>query len=191
MKIKTRDMILISMFAALTAIGAFLKIPMQPVPFTLQIVFCAYSGLFLGGKNGLYSQLLYIGIGLIGIPIFAYGGGISYIFNPTFGYLIGYALCAYTIGKCTEGLKKVTFTKVLMATLLGLSLVYLVGVSYMYMIYNLYLNKAMSISKAIAAGFTPFLIQDIVKCIIVAITAVYVVPVLRKAGYIKMKNSFE
>lgn len=113
MKIKTRDMILISMFAALTAIGAFIKIPTPIVPFTLQYLFCAYSGVLLGAKHGLYSQLLYVGIGLMGIPIFANGGGPTYIFQPTFGYLLGFILCAYVIGKSTEKLKKLLLWKLL------------------------------------------------------------------------------
>lgn len=188
MKLKTRDMILISMFAALTAVGAFLKIPMQPVPFTLQFLFCLYAGVFLGGKNGLYSQLLYIGIGLIGIPIFTYGGGFTYIFNPTFGYLVGFALCSYIVGKYTERVEKVNFINIFLPGVLGLAVVYLLGVGHMYMIYNLYLGKAMSISKAIAVGFTPFLLQDLVKVGIVAFTAVYVVPVLRKTGLVNAHN---
>ncbi len=186
MKLKTRDMILISMFAALTAIGAFLKIPMQPVPFSLQLLFCLYAGVFLGGRKGLYSQLLYIGIGLIGIPIFTYGGGPTYIFNPTFGYLVGFALCTYVVGKLTERLERITFIKIFLPGVLGILMVYLLGVAHMYMIYNLYLGKAMSLNKAVAVGFTPFLIQDLIKVAIVGFTAVYVVPVLRKTGLVNI-----
>ena len=70
MRLKTKDMILIALFAALTAIGAFIKIPTPLVPFTLQYLFCAYSGILLGAKHGLYSQLLYLGVGLMGFPVF-------------------------------------------------------------------------------------------------------------------------
>ncbi|MCY6484700.1 biotin transporter BioY [Clostridium aestuarii] len=182
MNIKTRDMILISMFAALTAIGAFIKIPTPIVPFTLQFLFCAYAGIFLGSKHGLYSQVLYVGIGLIGIPIFANGGGPMYILQPTFGYLIGFIICAYIIGKLTENIEKVTAIRILGPVLLGLFFVYLCGVSYLYMIVNLYLGKAMSVKGAIAAGFIPYITSDLILSVLVALTAVAVVPVLKKSG---------
>ncbi|SHJ48771.1 biotin transporter BioY [Tepidibacter formicigenes] len=185
MKIKTRDMILISIFAALTAIGAFIKIPTPIVPFTLQFLFCAYSGIFLGGKYGMYSQLLYVGIGLIGIPVFANGGGITYIFQPTFGYLIGFIVCSYVVGKLTENLDKVSFTKIFAPVLIGLFFVYLFGVSYLYMIINLYMKKEMSIRSAIAAGFTPYITSDLILSVLVSVTSLYVIPAIRKAGFKK------
>lgn len=182
MKISVRDMILISMFAALTAIGAFIKIPTPIVPFTLQFLFCSYAGIFLGSKNGMLSQLLYIGIGLVGIPIFANGGGVTYIFQPTFGYLIGFALCTYIVGKFTEKLEKITFIKVWIPILIGLFVIYVMGVSYLYMIFNTYLGKDMSMKAAIVAGCLPYITTDVIQSIIIAYTAKYVIPALRKAG---------
>lgn len=181
---KTRDMILISLFAALTAIGAFLKINIGAVPFTFQFFFCAYAGVFLGSKRGGLSQIIYITMGLIGIPIFANGGGITYIFNPTFGYLIGYFVCTFTIGYLTERMKKITFIKILGAVLLGLFFTYLIGVPYLYMIIKLYLGKGdYSVHSALVAGFLPFIIPDIIKSIIVASSSMLVLPRLRHAGY--------
>ena len=104
---KTRQMILIALFAALTGIGAFIKIPTPLVPYTLQYLFCAYAGIFLGSKDGLYSQLLYISIGLVGFPIFASGGGPAYVLQPTFGYLMGFAAGAYVIGLLIKKLKNI------------------------------------------------------------------------------------
>ena len=109
---KTRQMILIALFAALTGIGAFIKIPTPLVPYTLQYLFCAYAGIFLGSKDGLYSQLLYISIGLVGFPIFASGGGPAYVLQPTFGYLMGFAAGAYVIGLLIKKLKNMSFVKV-------------------------------------------------------------------------------
>lgn len=186
MKIKTRDMILISMFAALTAIGAFIKIPTPIVPFTLQFLFCAYSGIFLGSKHGLYSQLLYVSIGLIGIPIFASGGGPAYVLQPTFGYLIGFIICAFVIGKLTENIEKVSLIKILIPVLIGLLFVYLFGVTYLYMILTVYMKKEISMAKAIAIGFSPYIASDLIISFFVAATAVYVVPALRKAGFRKL-----
>lgn len=138
---KTRQMILIALFAALTGIGAFIKIPTPLVPYTLQYLFCAYAGIFLGSKDGLYSQLLYISIGLVGFPIFASGGGPAYVLQPTFGYLMGFAAGAYVIGLLIKKLKNMSFIKVYSIITIGLMMVYLLGVSYMYLIVNFYLNK--------------------------------------------------
>lgn len=183
MKLTLREMILISIFAALTAVGAFIRIPTPLVPFTLQFLFCAYSGIFLGAKKGLYAQLLYVTIGLIGIPIFANGGGPTYILQPTFGYLLGFMACAYIIGYVSQNIGKVTFIKILSATLLGLSSVYLLGVTYLYLIVNLYLHKQMAVSTAITVGFLPYITADLLLSILVALTAMRILPILQKSGY--------
>lgn len=182
--ISVREQILIAIFAALTAIGAFIRIPTPLVPFTLQFLFCAYAGVFLGARHGLYSQLLYVGIGLLGIPVFANGGGPAYVLQPTFGYLLGFITCAYVIGRLTEAMTKVSFTRLVFAVLTGLFFVYLCGVSYLYLIVNLYLGKSMSISAAIAVGCLPYITADLILSFLVAATAIYVVPVLRRAGYL-------
>ena len=72
---KTKDLVLIALFAALTAAGGFINIPTPFVPFSLQFLFCAYAGVLLGAKRALLSQLLYLAIGLAGLPVFTKGGG--------------------------------------------------------------------------------------------------------------------
>lgn len=183
MNLPLRELILISIFAALTAVGAFIKIPTPLVPFTLQFLFCAYSGIFLGGKKGLYSQLLYVAIGLTGIPVFASGGGPAYVLQPTFGYLLGFIACSYTIGQLVQKFTRITFIKVFSTVLLGLSLVYLCGVGYLYLIVNFYLHKQMSLQAAIAAGFLPYITSDLILSVIIALTAIRIIPILKKSGY--------
>ena len=86
---KIKDIILTALFAALTAIGAFLKIPFPLAAITMQSFFTAMAAILLGRKYGALSQGVYVLIGLVGIPIFALGGGFSYVFQPTFGFLLG------------------------------------------------------------------------------------------------------
>ena len=74
-KITTREMTLCALFTVLTAVGAFIKIPIPVVPFTLQFLFTMMAGLLLGGRLGAASVGLYALLGLIGLPIFAEGGG--------------------------------------------------------------------------------------------------------------------
>ena len=100
--IKTRDLIYCALFAALTAIGAFLHFQLFQATITLQFFFTAMAGLLLGAKLGALSQLLYVVLGLVGVPIFAAGGGFGYVFNPTFGFLLGLIPTAWVIGKIAE-----------------------------------------------------------------------------------------
>ena len=95
-------MILCALFAALTAVGAFFKIPFALAAISLQFLFTAMAGVLLGAGYGALSQAVYVLIGLVGVPIFALGGGFSYIFQPTFGFLLGLIPCAFVIGKLAK-----------------------------------------------------------------------------------------
>ena len=77
--LNTRNLILVALFTALTAIGAFLRIPMPMVPFTLQNLFSTLAGLLLGSYLGAVSVGIYVLLGLAGVPVFTSGGGIGYV----------------------------------------------------------------------------------------------------------------
>ena len=96
---RTKEMVLFGLFTALIAIGAFIKIPVPVCPFTLQLLFTTLAGLILGSRNGACSVGLYVLLGLAGVPVFTEGGGPSYIFQPTFGYLIGFIAGAWLTQK--------------------------------------------------------------------------------------------
>lgn len=181
----TRDLILVAMFAALTAIGAFIKIPIPYVPLTLQYLFCALSGIILGSRLGALSQIVYVVIGLAGIPVFTQGGGINYIFKPTFGYLIGFIVAAYVIGKLREKTKELTFIKSIGILLLGLFFIYLFGVVYLYISYNLYLGIQVSFYFAFFHGLVVCIAGDMLITVFVAYISVKLIPLLKKFGYIK------
>lgn len=158
------------------------------MPFTLQYFFCALGAMILGSKKGALSQSLYVLMGLIGIPIFTQGGGIQYIFNLTFGYLIGFILGAFVIGKITENTKKITNIKILIACILGLIIIYLLGVIHMYIIYNFYLGQVVGIWKIINIGILAFLPGDLILSLMISIVGVKVIPVLRRLGYVNVEK---
>ena len=182
---KLQWMILTAIFAALTAIGAFIKIPTPTVPFTLQFFFCAFAGLLLGKKYGLYSQLLYIFIGLAGMPVFTNGGGPSYLLQPTFGYLIGFALCAFIIGAGCHNKEKLRFFPLFFTIVFGLLIVYLFGILHLYIILDLYLGKTLSFMQLLWIGFLPYILFDVLQSAIIAWIALKVMPLLRKSGYLQ------
>ena len=99
---KTLMLVLTALFAALTAIGAFFKIPFALAAISLQFLFTAMAGILLGAGYGALSQGVYVLIGLVGVPIFALGGGFSYVLQPTFGFLLGLIPSAFVIGKLAK-----------------------------------------------------------------------------------------
>lgn len=181
---KTRNLILVSLFSALTAIGAFIRIPIPYIPFTLQYLFCALAGIILGSKLGALSQVIYVIMGLIGLPIFTEGGGLGYIFKPTFGYLIGFIVGAYVIGKVTEKIKYLTVTKALLAALSGLFFVYLFGVLHLYLVYNLYLGESKTFYWALFYGVIVCIGGDLILSFVIAIVSVKIVPLLKRSRFI-------
>lgn len=183
------DRLHISLFAALTAVGAFIKIPFYPVPFTLQFLFCAYAGMLLGARKGLYAQLLYVGIGLVGIPVFANGGGISYVFQPTFGFLIGFVLAAFVIGVLMGRNKQVSPLKKYMVVLTGLGIVYLCGIPYLYFMYNHVSQGNISWFVAIQWGFLPYIIPDMCLSLLVVLTSDHILPIIYRERRIESKVS--
>lgn len=182
---KLYPLALCGLFAALTAIGAFLKIPMPPpmVPLTLQFQFCALAGIILGSKYGAISQLIYVLIGLAGFPIFTKGGGIQYVFVPSFGYLLAFILAAFLIGRLMQN-KEYTVKNLFFSSIAGLLCVYIIGVAYLFWICNFVLGAASSIGlwTAIYVGALVCAPGDIIACLLVCILASKLVPILKKEG---------
>ena len=176
-----RSMILTALFAALTAIGAFLKITMPHVSFTLQVFFTCMAGLLLGPYWGAASQLVYVLLGLVGLPIFTQGGGLMYVVKPSFGFLIGLIPMAFIVGLLTRRVsmqlsRPKQFLRLLLAQTVGLVVLYVIGLPYMY----IFLKGAWTIQKTIVSGCLIFLPFDAIKLICAAFLSVRLVPLLRK-----------
>ena len=124
MKLKTKELTTCALFAALIAIGAFIKVdiplPMYTMHFTFQWFFVLMAGFLLGAKLATVSVIVYLSIGLVGVPVFAAGGGPAYIFRPGFGFLLGFVLAAFVIGTITEKVGKNHKGMFLMASVAGL-----------------------------------------------------------------------
>ena len=95
---KIKSMAEISLFAVLSAVGARIMIPVPFVPFTLQTLVCMLAGFALGARKGAASQLLYMLMGLVGIPVFTSAAGPAAVFMPSFGYIPGFVCCAWICG---------------------------------------------------------------------------------------------
>lgn len=175
----TKSLILCALFSALIAIGAFIKIPMPLVPFTLQTLFVIMAGLLLGSKLGSVSVLIYIIIGLVGIPVFTKGGGIGYIFQPTFGYLIGFSIGTYVTGLIVEKKKSLSIKWLLIASFTGLMIIYLIGMTYYYFISNYYIKYPIGIKSLILYCFLLTIPGDIISCFIGVLLCQRLIPILK------------
>ena len=161
MKLSTRQIILCGLFAALISILAQISIPLPftTVPFTLQIFGIAITGLILGSKCGFISTLIYLILGAIGIPLFAnFAGGISVLFGPTGGFLLGYPLMAFIIGYAKEKFNSNFIT--CLSMILGLAIVYTLGtIMFSFITGN-------TILQSLIYCVVPFIAVDILKLIL-------------------------
>jgi len=155
-------------FVALTALSAFVRIPLPftPVPLTLQTLFVLLSGALLGRRLGLFTQGLYMFSGFVGLQVFTgLGSGILYLLGPTGGYIFGFLLAAFFAGslfvKEKQGVATV-FLKFLFCDFIIL----FSGMLWLKIILSC------SLAQAFLLGVLPFVFGDILKVILA--TAVYI-----------------
>jgi biotin transport system substrate-specific component len=162
-------------FALLMAISAnaFIYLPFSPVPITLQVLTLIFSALMLGGKWAMASQVIYITMGIAGLPVFAgFSGGPAVLAGPTGGYIAGFILAAYITGSIASNscLKKIFngngCAAALMASISGILVIYVMGGFHLLgFMHNL--SPGRQISDIIASvwemGIRPFIIPDLVK----------------------------
>ena len=177
---KTKDLILCALFAALIVVGTFIKIPIPLIPFTLQFLFTMLAGLLLGSKLGAVSVCVYIVLGLIGLPVFADGGGIAYILKPSFGYIIGFAVASYITGCIANKVTNPGYKRLLAANFTGLVIVYFFGMLYYYLISYFYLKNPIGIWPLFLYCFILAVPGDILLCIFAAILGKRMIPLMNK-----------
>lgn len=180
-KFKTRDLCLCAVFAALTAVGAFIKIPVPVCPFTLQLLFTTLAGLLIGKRLGTLSVAIYVIIGLLGVPVFTQGGGFGYVLQPTFGYLIGYIAGTFVTGAIAGVSREPKLSRLLAASLAGLLVVYLFGMVYLYIICNYVLDTPYTAGAVVLYCFVLAVPGDILLCAVASVIAKRVIPALGKS----------
>ena len=155
---------LTALFAALTAAGTFIAVPVGPVPIVLQNLFALLSGLILGPHLGTAAVGLFLLAGILNFPVFAGAqGGIARFAGPTGGFLVGYLLAALTAGVLLGKPKPNETTplpRLIPAVFLGLLVVYIPGLCW------LKISGSLSWARALMAGFVPFIPGDTLKGII-------------------------
>lgn len=168
-KTTTLKLVLCALFAALTAIGAFIQIPVPYLDyFTLQFLFVTLAGIMLGSKLGAISVAVYVAIGLIGVPVFAAGGGIAYVVRPSFGYLLGFIAAAFVTGLVCEKIHSKKYWHYLLAALAGFVVTYAIGLTYKVLMLNFYVGEDVSLWVAFASCFPIDIPCDLLLCAVSA-----------------------
>ena len=165
--------LLTALFTALIAAGTFIKIPMIPVSMTLQTLFVFLTGLLLPPGHAFLSVLVFIILGLIGLPIFTSGGGIGALLSPTGGFILGFAVAAFT-GAMLARKNHGSFMNNILVCLVMETVTYLIGLPWL----KIYLST--SWAKAFTVGLVPFLIGDAVKILVAAGAAKALYPEVTK-----------
>jgi biotin transport system substrate-specific component len=157
------------LFAALTGIGALIRIPTSPVPVTMQVFFVLLSGMLLGPRWGALSMVLYLGMGLCGAPFFAappYAGP-TVLFGPTGGYLCGFVVAAAAAGWTSQRLAlrprmRIHFPAMgyLLAGAAGIAAIYACGSAWLGVWLSLHGAGASAVYEL---GVKPFILVDLMK----------------------------
>ncbi len=158
------EFVSITLFAALTVMAARIAIPLpfSPVPVTLQVMTVILSGLVLGSRWGALSQVEYLALGLMGLPVFAGGVGPAALWGPTGGYLLSFPLAAFAAGWVSERLRSNDKLSVLLASLAAITVIYVGGAAWL----AVWLGG--DVGRAWALGVAPFILADVGKALVAA-----------------------
>ncbi|MBE6095865.1 MAG: biotin transporter BioY [Schwartzia succinivorans] len=172
LRLSLREMILCAMFVALVAAGAFIRIPVGTDVYTLQFLFTLLAGLLLGARLGATAVATYVLLGLVGVPVFASGGGPGYVLQPTFGYLIGFILQAWYCGAAARRLSARNFKRLLAINGVGMAIVYVIGISYFYFVSNYVIDAPIAVWPVIFYCGILQVVPDFLLCVAAAGLAV-------------------
>ncbi|WP_100065358.1 biotin transporter BioY [Miniphocaeibacter massiliensis] len=160
-KLKTKDLTFISIFIAIITICSWISIPIT-IPFTLQTFAVFVTVDLLGTKRGFLAILLYILLGIIGLPVFSnFKGGVSSIIGPTGGYILGFLFTAIVMGILIEILPKRNIS-LIFSMVLSLLVCYVFGTMW-FMFFYTKSSGSITIFKALSLCVFPFIIPDFVK----------------------------
>ncbi len=163
-----REIVLCGLFIALITVGTFIRIPVGTDVYTLQFMFTLLAGLVLGARLGAIAVGSYVLLGLVGVPVFASGGGPAYLLQPTFGYLLAFILQAWFCGFYSRRSHDISFRSLLAANLGGMAIVYLIGISWFYLASNFLADAPIPLWTAILYCGILQAVPDFLLCLAAA-----------------------
>ena len=184
-----RKKMLVSLFASLLCVSSYVILPIGPVPVTLQVLFVLLSGAILGAELGALSVVIWIMLGVFGLPVFAGGkSGPLVLLGPTGGYLVGFVVCSWLVGAMTRSPSLSRF-RTGTAMFLGLTAAYALGLAGFMASFAFFLQKPMTLQQAISLSVIPFIPFDLVKVAIGAWLAPVLLEALSRAGFVESRHN--
>lgn len=172
---KTKQLIIDAILLALLIISSKISIPVTTINFTLQVLVVLIIALIVPMKDSLLINFVYLVMGLgLQLPVFSTGGGIQYIYSPSFGFILGFIACSPVVKVVYNILRKrikFDIVNTIVASLAGLLIMYIFGLGYGFFIYSVYRNDPKSLEQIIAIFIAPFVLIDICKVIVAAVVA--------------------
>lgn len=174
------NIVLIVLGTALLTASAKFRVPLPPVPFTLQTLAVALIAASAGWRIGVATVALYLVEGLAGLPVFANGGGIGYVMSPTFGFLIGYLPMAYVIGRLAEAGAAGNVALLFVGAVVGDAIAFAFGFGWLMVVANSILASGSALPSWLQGGdllqvafdgaVRPFILWDLLKMAFAAMT---------------------
>lgn len=168
---KTRDIVFCGLFIALITLGTFIRIPIGNDFYTLQFLFTLLAGLVLGPRLGALAVGAYVLLGLLGVPVFASGGGPGYLAQPTFEYLVGFIVQAWFCGAAARRWNARSVREMLLVNLGGMAIVYFFGLVWFYISSNFIIHAPVSVWWVILYCGILQVGPDFVLCVVSAMLA--------------------
>ena len=150
----------------LLIVSAKIKVPLYPVPMTLQPLAVLMIAMLFGRKLATLTVGLYIFKGIIGLPVFAFGGGLMYLMGPTGGFILGFFASAFVVGYLADRGWGRKISLSIISMLIGMAIIYILG------IFQLAFLKGFNF--ALLKGFYPFLLGDFYKLLLAGIITPYI-----------------
>ena len=165
MNTRTRTITRVALFAAIMSVSAYIRIPLGPVPLTMQSFTALVTGYCLGPRSGAAAMLLYTAVGLAGLPVFASGAGPAYMLSPTFGYIIGFTVCAAVTGFLARFNKHESLIVAYLFMLTGLACIYIPGILWLMAALHWIADVPVSLANLLKIGLAIPLIGDLITTV--------------------------
>lgn len=179
---KTKELAQCALLFSFLVICSKISLPIGPVPISFQTLAVILIGLILNSKQVLLLFTAYLISGLCGLPVFANGGGLAYIVQPSFGFLLSFPVAAYSLALLRQRIS-LHGISMFLSSFIALGIIYFIGVLYMGFIFHFVLSLNKNIWDILALGVLPFIFHDIVSLAIACIIAMRIVilhPAIRK-----------
>ncbi len=170
-----------AIFTALMAVSAFIEIPLPLMPITFQTVIAVLAGLMLGWKKGMIATAVYAAMGLLGLPVFTKGGGLHYVMQPSFGYILGFIASAGVAGIFYK--KQLRLWQTVLLAIAATFVDYVFGMAYFAAVWQI--SGYAKLWESLVTYNIIFIPKDVILAILAAALSHAVMPAVRKSRKIK------